>query len=128
MSDRDKAVRRSAELLKHGAKMLSLQCPICGSPLFKLKNGEIVCPIHGKVHVVTDEKEVVEEVSKDILAVIMEKVVSKLKLMASDMMIDRTPREEADYAEAFLSWLKVLEKIRDLRKKERVKEESGKKE
>ncbi|HEU97496.1 MAG TPA: hypothetical protein ENO36_01385, partial [Fervidicoccus fontis] len=43
--------------------MLPHSCPICGSPLFKLKNGDIVCPIHGKVAIVSDESEIVEKVS-----------------------------------------------------------------
>jgi len=33
-----------AEMLRRGAKMLSLTCPECGSPLFQMKSGEVYCP------------------------------------------------------------------------------------
>jgi UPF0148 protein len=123
MSDREKIVKRSAELLKQGAEMLSIQCPICGSPLFRLKSGDIVCPIHGKIHVVTDETQVIEEVSKDVLGKIMERVVSKLETLSSRLGDERTPREEAEYAEAFLNWLRVFELLKKLRREERESRE-----
>jgi UPF0148 protein len=37
-------VKEMAELLRKGARMMSEACPECGTPLFKLKNGEIICP------------------------------------------------------------------------------------
>jgi UPF0148 protein len=118
MVDKDQIVKKSAELLKQGAKMLSIQCPICGSPLFRLRNGDIVCPIHGKIHVVSDETQVIEEVSKDVLGKIMERVISKLTEMSSNLGRERSPREEADYAEAFLNWLKAFELLKKLRREE----------
>jgi UPF0148 protein len=39
----DEGVRKMAKLLSAGATMLSKSCPNCGSPLFKLKNGKILC-------------------------------------------------------------------------------------
>ncbi len=128
MSGRDEAVKKSVQLLKQGARMLSLQCPICGSPLFQLKNGDIVCPIHGKIHVVSDESEVVESVSRDVLGVVMEKVLDKIRRMSSRIGEERNAGEEAVFAQAFLNWLNVLEKIMDIRGrkgKSSVKEEKG---
>lgn len=51
------SVKKAAELLRQGATMLDLACPICHMPLFKLKNGDIVCPTHGKVYIVENEEE-----------------------------------------------------------------------
>jgi len=39
----DEKVREMAELLSSGATMLSEACPKCGSPLFKLRDGKVVC-------------------------------------------------------------------------------------
>jgi len=36
-----------AELLSAGATMLSKSCPNCGSPLFRLKDGKILCATCG---------------------------------------------------------------------------------
>jgi len=38
------AIKRMAEYLRQGAKMLSINCPECNNPLFKLKSSEILCP------------------------------------------------------------------------------------
>lgn len=34
-----------AELLRKGARMLGDSCPECGTPIFQLKSGEIICPM-----------------------------------------------------------------------------------
>lgn len=51
------SVKKAADLLRQGAVMLGESCPVCGLPLFKLKNGEVVCPDHGRVFIVRDEDE-----------------------------------------------------------------------
>ena len=37
-------MREMAEMLRKGAKMLSMSCPECGNPLFQMKSGEVICP------------------------------------------------------------------------------------
>jgi len=58
--ERSLAIKKMVELLRGGATMLGEHCPLCGSPLFKLRSGEIVCPIHGRVFVAKSEEEVAE--------------------------------------------------------------------
>ncbi len=50
-------IRKMADLLRSGAAMLGERCPLCGVPLFRLKSGEVVCPVHGRVYIVRDESE-----------------------------------------------------------------------
>ncbi|MCS7385924.1 MAG: hypothetical protein NDF55_04195 [archaeon GB-1867-005] len=38
-------LKEMANLLRSGATMLSQICPECSAPLFKLKTGEIICPL-----------------------------------------------------------------------------------
>ncbi len=52
-----KVMKKMADLLRAGATMLAETCPICGLPLFRLKSGEVVCPVHGRVYIVKDESE-----------------------------------------------------------------------
>ncbi|WP_449461656.1 Sjogren's syndrome/scleroderma autoantigen 1 family protein [Tardisphaera miroshnichenkoae] len=40
----DEDIKRMANLLKSGATMLADTCPVCGSPLFKLRDGQVICP------------------------------------------------------------------------------------
>jgi len=83
-------VKKMAELLKSGATMLAETCPIkgCNLPLFKLRSGEVICPVHGKVYLVkTDEeakriteeltiKTVLDKLEHNILKIIDEKIES----------------------------------------------------
>jgi UPF0148 protein len=47
----DASIKRMAELLRRGATLTDLSCPVCSSPLFRLQDGTLWC---GK-----DEKKVV---------------------------------------------------------------------
>jgi UPF0148 protein len=44
MGNKDENVKKMAELLRGGSTMLSHSCPDCKTPLFKLTDGEIICP------------------------------------------------------------------------------------
>ncbi len=118
--DRDKIVRKMAELLRSGAVMLDQQCPLCGSPLFKLKkSGEIVCPLHGPVRVVKSESEAIEVMTNAILDEI-EKVASK---RIHELLLQLEGLEGSDEIEVLdliSKWLSILERAR------RVKQESRK--
>jgi len=50
-------VRRGAELLLQGAALTDLSCPVCSSPLFRLKDGTLWCPKDEKKVVVVKEGE-----------------------------------------------------------------------
>jgi UPF0148 protein len=58
VNKRENAIRKAAELMRSGGVMLADVCTVCGSPLFKMPSGEIICPIHGRVMLVKTEEEV----------------------------------------------------------------------
>lgn len=60
-------VKKMATLLMQGAAMLQDTCPLDGLPLFKLRTGEIVCPVHGRVLIVSSEREARELEVEEIL-------------------------------------------------------------
>ena len=45
MDKDDTAVQTMAQVLRGGAKMLDIACPICNNPIFKLKTGEKACVV-----------------------------------------------------------------------------------
>ncbi|MEM3368783.1 MAG: Sjogren's syndrome/scleroderma autoantigen 1 family protein [Thermoproteota archaeon] len=49
-------VKEMAKLLLSGAIMLAEQCPVCGAPLFRLKDNTIKCPSCG--YTKTEKKEI----------------------------------------------------------------------
>ncbi|BCS91728.1 hypothetical protein L3N51_00865 [Metallosphaera sp. J1] len=110
----EQSVKRAAELLRQGATMLSESCPLCNSPLYKLKNGEIVCPVHGRVIIARDEEEekklkrgISLDYTEQILVDSMSVVVEKLKNdpMNSEVIVQLI---------RYLDSLERLKRIRDL--------------
>lgn len=50
-------IKRMAELLRQGATLTDLSCPVCASPLFRLKDGTLWCAKDEKKVVVIKEGE-----------------------------------------------------------------------
>jgi len=61
LSNRNDKIRSMADLLRSGATLTDLSCPVCSSPLFRLKNGELWCAQCQKRVVVVKEDEQIEE-------------------------------------------------------------------
>ena len=53
----DKHVKRMADLLCQGATLTNLSCPVCASPLFRLKDGTLWCEKDEKKVIVVKEGE-----------------------------------------------------------------------
>ena len=111
-SERDEGVKKAAELLKQGATMLDLACPIDGLPLFKLKNGDIVCPIHGKVYVVENEeqKRAIEAVTvlDNAEQVVLKSIAEMTKKLKEDP-------SDPDAVTQMIRLLEALERLRRLK-------------
>ncbi|MMZ65638.1 hypothetical protein D1872_280560 [compost metagenome] len=108
-------MKKIAMMVMQGAVMLSETCPICGSPLLKLRNGDIVCPIHGKVIMVRSDEEAREVEIDSIIAGLEHYAATRIR----ELMESGNPRE-------ILDWLHVIEageRIREIRDRRR---EAGK--
>lgn len=57
-----KPIKRMADLLRQGATLTELSCPVCASPLFRLKNGVLWCAKDEKKVIVVREGEEAEKV------------------------------------------------------------------
>ncbi len=111
-----RVVRKMAQLMMQGAVMLAETCPICGLPLFRLRNGDVVCPVHGRIIVVSSEEEARE--------VEIDSIVRDVEHYAA-----RRVRESMEKGEPgeILDWLRVIEaaeRIRGIRQ-ERLRGRSG---
>ena len=105
-----------ADLLRNGATMLGRSCPECGTPLFQLKSGDIVCAkCQRRVVIVPEGEEATAEAGmrlESVEKVLVEKLVSVGKAM----------RDEDDaealkgLSELMDSLLGNLEKLRETRK------------
>jgi UPF0148 protein len=105
---RELVLKKAVELMRSGATLLSEVCPICKSPLLKLRSGEIVCPIHGRVMVVKTEEEIAEA---GVLGALTELEKRIAKILG--MYIRKIDKEGSTYEDArdIVYWLDALERI-----------------
>ena len=107
---RDPAVvKKMADLLRSGAAMLAERCPLCGLPLFKLKSGEVVCPVHGRVYIVRDETEYVQVTVQGVLEQLEKVVAERLGGMVSRLSSGSPVSGEE--LSTIVKWLEVLERV-----------------
>lgn len=109
MPGEDEAIRRMADLLRAGAAMLQERCPICGSPLFRLRSGEVVCPIHGRVHIVRSDEEAARITLRSVLEELEKTIVAKLAELRG-----RVSGGGVEEAREIIAWLEALERIERL--------------
>ncbi len=94
-------VKKMADLLRAGAAMLSERCPICGLPLFRLKSGEVVCPVHGRVYIVKTESEATR--------ITVQGVLENIEKVAAEEIAKALERRGQGLDE-LVRWLDVLER------------------
>ncbi len=113
MGNKDENVKKMAELLRGGSTMLSHSCPDCKTPLFKLTDGEIICPGCGRKAVFAKPNEVEkvkaeEEASSELEAIVLQKISRiKMKIAESD-----DPEELGNLSKTMTSLYDLLDRIR----------------
>ena len=115
-SDESEYMRRMADALRSGAKMLADQCPVCGNPLFEIK-GQIWClKCNKRVVRVSSEEEVEEALTTITLTEAMKALTAKLEEV--NLILKRTSdvNELKRLTEAMINLLEALEKASKLRK------------
>lgn len=107
-----------ADLLRSGAKLTELSCPVCSTPLFKLKSGELWCHrCRKRVVVVKEGEEPMSSMKPLLFGRLRSTLLSKIQ------MINDKIREEEDVEElhklnsALSSLLENLEKISKLERR-----------
>ena len=111
----DDYMKRMADALRSGAKMLSEQCPVCGSPLFDIK-GQLWClRCNKRVVKVRDEEEVGEAMTTYVLSEVHRVLATKIEELS--VMLSRTvePKEVKDLAETLNVLLRAMEQNLKLR-------------
>ena len=111
----DKDVKRMAELLKSGAVMLSETCPICGSPLFKMRDEVYCVQCDKKVVLVRGPTEEFEASSKGVLLKLEESIFKKVQDVEDALNRVEDPNRMLELGRLLSIWLDILEKVRRLR-------------
>ncbi|MET1101425.1 MAG: Sjogren's syndrome/scleroderma autoantigen 1 family protein [Pyrodictiaceae archaeon] len=110
-------IKKMADLLRAGAAMLSERCPICGLPLFRLRSGEVVCPIHGRVFLVKDEAEYTRVAVEGVLEGLERLAASYIKSIIDYIETSSEPKaaSENQSLKELLAWLRILERVEKVR-------------
>jgi UPF0148 protein len=106
----DQSMKEMAEMLRQGAKMLSMSCPECGTPLFQLKNGEIFCPHEKRDVKIVKDGEDAEKMKQD--ATLEQTLHSKVKLLQQRLEACTDPSEIRELTQTITVLLDALNRLK----------------
>jgi UPF0148 protein len=115
MSGSEASIKRMSELLKSGATMLSEACPICSTPLFKLRSGEVICPIHGRVQIVRSDEELLSVTTINTLDELEKFTVNTINRLRRELEEGNSDIKDERDIKLLNTWLEVLERVRRLK-------------
>jgi len=114
---KDGDVKRMADLLRQGSTLTELACPVCASPLFRLRNGDIWCAKCEKRVIVVKESEEAEKATKSIALETLEKMLlAKVQEIQEKMQNTNDPEELQKLGVTLSGLLDNVEKARKARK------------
>lgn len=106
-------IKRMADLLRQGQTLTELACPVCASPLFKLKSGELWCArCEKKVIVVKEETELAKVTSALSLETLEATLLAKIQEIQEKMQRETNVEELQKLGSALSGLLENLEKVR----------------
>ena len=110
---RAEVLKRMADMLKQGATMLDLQCPVCSSPLFRLRSGEIWCiNCQKRVVIVREGERLLTAASDILLGSLEETLLEKLRELDQILKNEKDPTKLAELGSVLSNLLDNLEKVR----------------
>ncbi len=116
----DTPIKRMADLLRQGATLTDLSCPVCASPLFRLKDGSLWCAQdEKKVIIVKEGQEAPLQASPANAAYDKLEATLLTKIQGIEEKIEKTEdvEEIQKLSTALSELLNSLEKIRRMKTK-----------
>lgn len=105
-------MKEMAELLRKGASMLGETCPQCGTPLFRLPGGEIICPLCRKpVKIVSgdaDELDIAQQGSLE------ETLRTSIGFIQALLEKERDPIKMRELAQTLMLLLDARERVKKI--------------
>ncbi|MGD6807771.1 MAG: Sjogren's syndrome/scleroderma autoantigen 1 family protein [Candidatus Bathyarchaeia archaeon] len=114
------SIKRMAELLRQGATLTDLSCPVCASPLFRLKDGTLWCgKDEKKVVIVKDGEEPPNQASAPQSNAAYDKLEATLMKKIEDIQAKIEKTEDVDELQkltvALSELLNSVEKIKKMK-------------
>ena len=105
-----------ADLLRQGSTLTDLACPVCASPLFRLKNGDLWCGKCEKKVIVVKEGEEPKVASSAMMDKLEMTLLAKVQAIQEKMDREENPEELHKLNTALSGLLENLERIRKTKK------------
>jgi UPF0148 protein len=112
----DKPIKRMAELLRQGATLTDLSCPVCASPLFRLKDGTLWCANDQKKVVVVKQGEEVENASGTVYHKLEATLLAKVQDIQNKIQHTDDVEELQKLSTALTELLSNLEKVQKMKR------------
>jgi len=110
-------IKRMADLLRQGSTLTELACPVCASPLFKLKSGDLWCAkCEKKVIVVKEGEEPTKATSSIVLDNVEATLLAKIQEIQNKMQHEENMEELQKLGKTLSDLLENLEKIRKVKR------------
>jgi UPF0148 protein len=113
----NKPIKRMADLLRQGATLTDLSCPVCASPLFRLKNGTLWCAKDEKKVIVVKEGEEPEKTASMAYDKLEATLLAKVEDIQNKIQQTDNVDELQKLSTALSELLSNLEKIQKIRKR-----------
>ena len=105
-----------SEVLKQGATLTELACPVCASPLFRFKSGELRCVRCDKRVVVVREGESTEKIEGHAkLSSLESTILEKIRAVEERIRSEEDPEELQKLNTVLASFLENLQKLRRMK-------------
>jgi UPF0148 protein len=105
--ENDAPIKRMADLLRQGATLTDLSCPVCSSPLFRLQDGTLWCAKDQKKVIILKEGEEPATATSTGTAV-YDKLESTLQSKINDMQGKIEKSQDADEMQKLSATLSQL--------------------
>jgi UPF0148 protein len=106
-----------ANLLREGATLTELSCPVCASPLFKLTSGELWCAqCRKRVIRVSEGENLAEATSPTLLTTLESTLLTKIQEIDKRMRKEKDPEKLQKLGITLTTLLENLEKVRKTKK------------
>jgi UPF0148 protein len=106
-----------ADLLRQGSALTELACPVCASPLFRLRNGDLWCAKCEKRVIVVKEDEDVEKVMRSMTLEKLEAtLLTKVQEIQDKMQHTENPEEMQKLGITLSGLLDNIERTRKAKK------------
>ncbi len=113
----DAPIKRMADLLRQGATLTDLSCPVCSAPLFRLKDGTLWCgKDEKKVIIVKEGEETVKTAGNAAMETLEATLMAKVQDLQGKIQRTENVEELQKLTNALSDLLGSLEKIKRMKK------------